>query len=161
MVYTAESRSLALLEMLVQDDPLRAHCVLIPAYLPLGVSLEFMEAGALPQGWRKEATKHHMWSVLRDERGRPRANIFYKAAFYDRSAHISLCQCITVTRRFYDESHETDTAVLTADDRVLFATERVGDRDYPAVDASEKTARAWADEHYPDWRDPLAYWDSV
>ena len=33
LIYTAESRSLALLEMLVQDDPLRAHYVLVPAYL--------------------------------------------------------------------------------------------------------------------------------
>lgn len=53
VVYTAESSSLALLEMLVQDDPLRVHYVLIPAYLPPGVSIEFMEAGALPQGWRR------------------------------------------------------------------------------------------------------------
>lgn len=34
MVYTAHTQSLALLEMLVQDSPLRAHYVMIPASLP-------------------------------------------------------------------------------------------------------------------------------
>lgn len=44
----------------------------------------------LPNGWKKQATDHSMWSDLIDEQGRKRASIFYKAAFYDRSAHISL-----------------------------------------------------------------------
>ncbi|MFZ4537646.1 RES family NAD+ phosphorylase [Propionivibrio sp.] len=52
MVYTAESRSLALLEMLVQDDPLRARYVLIPTHLTDSVSIETIEASALPQDWR-------------------------------------------------------------------------------------------------------------
>jgi RES domain-containing protein len=34
VIYTAESQSLALLEMLVQDAPLRARYVLTPAQLP-------------------------------------------------------------------------------------------------------------------------------
>jgi RES domain-containing protein len=34
LVYTAESQALAVLEMLVQDEPLRARYVLIPAHLP-------------------------------------------------------------------------------------------------------------------------------
>jgi RES domain-containing protein len=34
VVYTAQSRSLAFLEMLVQDEPLRANYVLIPAEIP-------------------------------------------------------------------------------------------------------------------------------
>lgn len=63
VVYTAESRSLALLEMLVQDDPLRAHYVLIPAYLPRNVSIEFMEAGVLPQGWRAQALRDQLQAL--------------------------------------------------------------------------------------------------
>lgn len=42
----------------------------------------------LPEGWRKEGTDHSMYSDLLDEKGRKRASIFYKAAFYDRSAHM-------------------------------------------------------------------------
>lgn len=48
----------------------------------------------LPEGWSKISTDHAMWSKLVDDRGRERASIFYKAAFYDRDAHIN------ITRRF-------------------------------------------------------------
>lgn len=52
LVYTSESRSLALLEMLVQDDPLRADYVLIPARLPIDVRHTVIEQRALPADWR-------------------------------------------------------------------------------------------------------------
>ncbi|MCF8208876.1 MAG: RES family NAD+ phosphorylase [Rhodoferax sp.] len=55
VVYTAQSRSLALLEMLVQDEPLRAHYVLIPLHLPGGVSTETLDRRALPPQWRTDA----------------------------------------------------------------------------------------------------------
>lgn len=44
----------------------------------------------LPPGWSKKPTDHSMWSILVDAEGKERAAIFYKAAFYDRSAHILL-----------------------------------------------------------------------
>ena len=44
----------------------------------------------LPEGWSKKATEHSMWSYLLDERGLNRADIFYKAAFYDRDASIGV-----------------------------------------------------------------------
>lgn len=40
----------------------------------------------LPKGWEKKSTDHSMWSVLIDGQGNEIASIFYKAAFYDRSA---------------------------------------------------------------------------
>ncbi|MDP3917651.1 MAG: hypothetical protein Q8Q30_00550 [Candidatus Woesebacteria bacterium] len=43
----------------------------------------------LPEGWKKVPTDHSMWSNLVDGAGRIWASIFYKAAFYDRSAHAS------------------------------------------------------------------------
>ena len=45
----------------------------------------FREA-TLPQGWQLKATEHSMWSELVDQEGAVRASVFYKAAFYDRSA---------------------------------------------------------------------------
>ncbi len=48
----------------------------------------------LPPGWTKEATDHAMWSAIKDEHGRKRVGVFYKAAFYDRRATAS------ITRRF-------------------------------------------------------------
>jgi hypothetical protein len=44
----------------------------------------------LPNGWKREGSDHAMWSYIVDELGRRRVSIFYKAAFYDRSAHMGL-----------------------------------------------------------------------
>ena len=44
----------------------------------------------LPEGWEKRRTDHSMWSDLVDSDGEVVARIFYKAAFYDRSAHLYL-----------------------------------------------------------------------
>ena len=63
VVYTAESRSLALLEMLVQDDPLRAGYVLIPAYLPDSISMEVIAINALPPGWRTQAGRYPLQAI--------------------------------------------------------------------------------------------------
>lgn len=52
VVYTAETQALALLELIVQDDPLRAHYVLIPAQLPDELTQTRIESNQLPKGWR-------------------------------------------------------------------------------------------------------------
>ena len=52
VVYTAESQSLALLELMVQDDPLRAHYVLIPAQLPADLPETRIDVDQLPNDWR-------------------------------------------------------------------------------------------------------------
>lgn len=111
----------------------------------------------LPAGWKVEPTDHSMWSKLLDDRGRERASMFYKAAFYDRDAHISLSRSIRVTRRYYDE--ETDAAVVSATGAALFESPRVPQDHFGEIDQIEAMAAAWADEHYPDHRNPLAYWD--
>lgn len=51
MVYTASSRSLAMLEMLVQDQPLRARYAVIPAKIPSDVRIERISPSALPPDW--------------------------------------------------------------------------------------------------------------
>jgi RES domain-containing protein len=52
MVYTSGSQSLAMLEMLVQDEPLRARYVIIPATLPKNLKIERIAPEQLPAGWR-------------------------------------------------------------------------------------------------------------
>lgn len=52
VVYTAGSPALALLELMVQDAPLRAHYVLIPAQLPADLAQTHIEADARPEDWR-------------------------------------------------------------------------------------------------------------
>ena len=52
MVYTAQTQSLALLEMLVQDAPLHARYVMIPARVP-EQSIEHIDQTTLPADWRE------------------------------------------------------------------------------------------------------------
>ena len=52
MVYTAQTQSLALLEMLVQDSPLRARYVMIPASIPEKI-VERIDPASLPRDWRE------------------------------------------------------------------------------------------------------------
>ena len=116
----------------------------------------------LPAGWRKVATSHSMWSDLLDDQGRKRAAIFYKAAFYDRSAHMSVCRAINVTRRYSDDD-QVSMAVVRGD-VVLFETESIdrsvmGKDYFDLINTHEQAATAWADTHYPNWRDVGAYWE--
>ncbi len=49
-------------------------------------------SATLPDGWKVQPTDHSMWSNLVDESGEEVASIFYKAAFYDRDAFMTLSQ---------------------------------------------------------------------
>jgi RES domain-containing protein len=53
MVYTSGTQSLAMLEMLAQDDPLRARYVAIPASIPDRVDIERIAVENLHSGWRR------------------------------------------------------------------------------------------------------------
>ena len=63
VVYTAESQSLALLEMMVQDDPLRAHYILIPAQLPDDLPETRIVIDQLPDDWRKVGARDTLQSM--------------------------------------------------------------------------------------------------
>ena len=122
----------------------------------------------LPDGWKKQATNHSMWSDLLDQKERRRAAIFYKAAFYDRSAHISLNQRYTVSTyeacdkdgnaAEYGKHTHMKTIVLDCGQPVHVVGIRE-ERDYNLGDELGKQAAAWLDQNHPDWRDPLAYWE--
>lgn len=121
----------------------------------------------LPDGWKKKATDHSMWSDLLDEKGRRRAEIFYKAAFYDRRAHISLCLRYGIssyeacngdgTPDEYGKHSHMKTVVEDCGKTIRVVGVREG-RDHKTGDEHNKQAVAWLDEHHPDWRNPLAYW---
>jgi RES domain-containing protein len=66
MVYTAGSQSLAMLELLVQDDPLRAHYVMIPATLPARLKIERIAAGDLPDDWRSPESREQLQAMGAD-----------------------------------------------------------------------------------------------
>lgn len=120
----------------------------------------------LPAGWTKSATGHSMHSDLLDDKGRKRAGIFYKAAFYDRNAHIS------VNRRFgagIDWS-KLDSGIaqgVVSDcgeiiyraDEISFDTEADYSVRSQAQEQASALAKAWLAERYPDWEDASAYWE--
>ena len=117
----------------------------------------------LPEGWKKVPTDHSMWSKLVDGKGRERAMIFYKAAFYDRSAHLTLSLRFNF-QQDYDrrEKENVAVAVVTDCDKVIQTTEPipVGDKEpYEVGEEAEKVAKKWLNEKYSDWRNPGAYWD--
>lgn len=66
LVYTAESRALALLEMMVQDAPLRARYLLVPAQLPNTVSMTSLNAADLPTDWRQLNQRDALQRLGRD-----------------------------------------------------------------------------------------------
>jgi hypothetical protein len=114
----------------------------------------------LPAGWSKQATDDSRHSHLLDEQGRIRGRIFYKAAFYDRSADMSMALrfSIDIFERGNDGEHRR--ACVKKGDEVVhelgeWNTTARGDRDRELHKAGE----AWLAEYYPRWKDPLAYWD--
>lgn len=125
----------------------------------------------LPEGWRKVPTPHSMWSKLLDDKGRERASIFYKAAFYDRDAFINVSRrfnispymtCDAEGRQVKDGEHtHLATVVLDCETVIHVAGVRpeVRESDRAVREAHHEIALAWLKEHYPDWESNTAYWD--
>ena len=65
----------------------------------------------MPDGWRKEATDHSLWSDLRDDEGRKRASVGYKAAFYDRWAMLNWIPDANVISK-HDEDAGTQLGII-------------------------------------------------
>lgn len=63
LVYTAESQSLAMLEMLVQDEPLRARYVIIQAGIPKGLKISQIELEQLPLDWRTLSARAQLQAI--------------------------------------------------------------------------------------------------
>lgn len=66
MVYTAGSQSLAMLEMLVQDEPLRARYAMIPATLPKNLKIERVAPDQLPADWRDLGAREQLQGIGSD-----------------------------------------------------------------------------------------------
>ena len=66
MVYTAGSQSLAMLEMLVQDEPLRARYVMVPVTLPKNLKIERVVPAQLPTDWRDLGGRERLQAIGSD-----------------------------------------------------------------------------------------------
>ena len=127
---------------------------------------------ALPEGWRIEATDHSMWNNLFDDKGRKRANFFYKAAFYDRDAFINFDTRYHVTvdhiadvRSDYEIWANSDYQGTVKDgEEVIFSTECVpvtgnyyGDN--KIKDNLRMQLDKYMEENYPNYKNINEYWD--
>lgn len=122
----------------------------------------------LPEGWSVKPTDHSMWLDLVDEKGRKRGAMFYKAAFYDRGAHINPCRRFTVQTQYAEDGEQAhlgdyvgdtlkgETYPYREETSVFYAPTVEGDA---WGDESRKACVAWLNEHYPNWEDASAYWD--
>lgn len=116
----------------------------------------------LPGGWKKVSTEHSMWSKLIDEKGRERANIFYKAAFYDRDAHISILSRFNFEIDYEKRtSEQVSIAVVKDGETIIHTTEpkNIINLPYEHDEISLQEAKKWLDEKYPDWKNPKTYWE--
>lgn len=122
----------------------------------------------LPTGWKKIPTDHSLWSKLVDEKGRERASIFYKGAFYDRDAFISLNRFHSIRAEYldskgvkveYSDHARRRYAVQTANGETLFKSSAFSRNDYSADDEARTECVGWLDENRPGWQDLTTYWD--
>jgi len=63
LVYAAASQSLAMLEMLVQDQPLRARYLMIEARIPDGVTIDRIRVADLPSDWREIGARAKLQAI--------------------------------------------------------------------------------------------------
>lgn len=63
LVYSAGTQSLAMLEMLVQDEPLRARYVMIEARIPKGMTIDRIKIEDLPSDWRDIAAREKLQAI--------------------------------------------------------------------------------------------------
>ena len=63
LIYTAGSQSLAMLEMLVQDEPLRARYIMIPAGVPTGIKIDRVNFEQLPSDWRDHTALEQLRTI--------------------------------------------------------------------------------------------------
>jgi sorbitol-specific phosphotransferase system component IIBC len=118
----------------------------------------------LPDGWKIVPTSHALWSDLVDDKGRKRAAIFFKAAFYDYNAHISF-ECRYVIDDYVDDVVVDGVTMRKcqvfdkATDQPLWTSEAADDRDFKAQDRNREEATAWLNAQFPKHDDPFAYWN--
>jgi hypothetical protein len=65
----------------------------------------------LPDGWTRQASDHAMGSSVVDQLGRRRVSVFYKAAFYDRKANMT----ITSVYSYVHEAAYYNTELISDD----------------------------------------------
>ena len=116
---------------------------------------------SLPKGWEIKPTDHSMWNNLVDDKGRIRATIFYKAAFYDRESFINFEKRYSHTQEYVDiknrESYEKYYCVKdNAKEEIIFKTDAT--KEYLDKNLRNLCIK-YLNTNCPEWENINAYWD--
>jgi hypothetical protein len=126
----------------------------------------------LPAGWEIRATEHSMWNNLFDDKGRKRANFFYKAAFYDRDAFINFdtrfhakVEHVADPSEDYEIWKASDYQGTVRDgENLIYCTECIPasgsfSEDDLIKEKLQEDLNTFMNKHYPDYKNINAYWD--
>ena len=116
-----------------------------------------------------QATDHSMWSNILDQNGMVRGKMFYKAAFYDRSAHMYLSTRYQICTDYIGKDYSTTEIYFGNPQEKLYvagqvhrannATREQRIEAYAIEESLKQEAREWAKKNYPDYENVNAYWD--
>ena len=119
---------------------------------------ELFVACELPPGWTKRGTDHSMHSDLLDAQGRKRAGIFYKAAFYDRRADMTMLRRFSVNPYRDGSQKGYMRCIVTDGDASVFDAGEWKEGDYGHCDRLQATCKDWLNATHAEWQNPLACW---
>lgn len=117
----------------------------------------------LPKGWtfkRHGDNGYHF--ALRDQNGRTRGSMFYKAAFYDRSANMYVCRRLQACSEYGEDGTDQEGkkfgAIKDSNGKILWRGTVVA-RDLLEKDPAREEAEKVLKEAYPNSDDFNALWD--
>ena len=113
----------------------------------------------LPDGWSMKETDNAMCTNIIDENRVIRGSLIYKAAVYDRRAHMYLKCHYMVCSRYADEDHLIDEIYFGNEKEILFVAGQTPIDAYDDIEKLKALAKQYAYENYPDWENVHAYWD--
>ena len=123
----------------------------------------------LPKGWKLEPNEHPMWSDLIDENGNLRGQMFYKSSYSVDISHMVLFKKYGIYRKNISMDPIIDEIYFGSSEEVLFTagritlplnpTEEQREEYFKQESETRKRALEFAEENYPGWEDPTAYWD--
>lgn len=124
----------------------------------------------LPEGWSIKSTDHSMWNDIIDANGMKRGSMFYKAAFYDRSAHMGLNRRYDVCSDYIEGDNLTIEVYFGNNKEKLFVAGQVcipngATREERLSKYAEQKklyaiAKQYGDQFFPGWEDIHAYWEN-
>lgn len=116
----------------------------------------------LPDGWTLKADRGGYCTYLIDEKGRTRGSYFYKGAFYDRSGNMSLDNRFCIDYERTDKNDRNSPIIVSvkdADGTIIFTAGQCDKLYSDQYDNLRAEAREYLKANYPEWENPVMYWD--